>query len=357
MGNRSLHKAKKEANDEYYTQVKDIENELRHFQDKFKGKVLYMNTDHPDHSMFYWHFKMLFEVYGLKKMIATFWSPSGDVFKTVYDGKEEVRTPLTGDGDFRSDECVEILSKEADIVVTNPPFSLFREYVNLLMKHNVEFLIMGNMNALTYKEIFPLIRDNKMWSGPSFRQSLEFRVPNNSVIKSKSGRTDSSGNKYVTVQGIMWYTNIPYPKRYDDLLLWASYKGSEDYYKKYDNYNAINIDKVDEIPYDYSGVMGVPISFIGKWNPKQFEILGIAKTPLCFDNPKELQPNDYYENVKMITSSGKVSNTASVNDAVIKVGQEPEKTYYIADNVDGYLVAPYARVLIRNLNPIDEIKV
>lgn len=316
--NASLRKAAKVKNDEFYTQLHDIENEMRHYVPHFKGKKIYMNTDHPDYSNFWLHFKLLFDFYNLKSITSTFWNPDGKAFKTVYDGKEEIRTPLEGDGDFRSDECVAIL-EESDLIITNPPFSLFRDFIRLLRDKDKKFLIMGNLNDVIYKDVFPMIKNNKMWPGPDFRKTMEFRIPNDIEIETKSGRVDADGNKFMKVQGITWWTNLDYPKRYDDLLLWASYKGSEDKYPYYDNYNAINVDKVSWIPYDFDGVMGVPISFIGHWNPNQFEILGFTNTGE--ENPGIRLPN---------TPHGR---------AVI----------------DGREI--YTRILIKNRNPVDEITI
>ena len=276
MSNRTMLKARKNKNDEFYTQLRDIENEMRHYKPHFENKIVYMNTDHPDKSNFWLFFKLQFNHLKLKKIIATFWDENGEAFKTEYDGEAEVRTPLKGDGDFRSDECVEIL-KESDIVVTNPPFSLFREFIHLLVEHEKYFIILGNNNAITYKEIFPLIKENKMWLGMKDNVTMEFEVPDEYFLN-KNGRIDNDGRKYLKVSAITWFTNLDYPKRHEDLLLWASYEGSEHDYPKYNNYDIINVDKVANIPYDYEGVMGVPISIIEKWNPSQFEILGIANS-------------------------------------------------------------------------------
>lgn len=310
MSNRSMTSARKNKNDEFYTQLGDIENEMRHYKSHFKDKVIYMNTDHPDKSNFWVFFKLQFNHLKPKKIISTFYNEDGESFKTEYDGVEEIRTPLKGDGDFRSDECVEVL-KESDVVVTNPPFSLFREFVSLIIENNKSFLIMGNNNAITYKEIFPLIRDNKMWLGMQDNVTMEFEVPDEYTLNS-SGRVDNNGIKYLKVSAITWFTNLDYPKRHEEMLLWASYEGSEHEYPKYDNYDAINVDRVANIPYDYEGVMGVPISFIGKWNPSQFEILGIANSARWIG----------YECYTIIGDR----------------------------NV-------YNRVLIRNLNPVDEITI
>lgn len=184
-------------------------------------------------------------------------------------------TILDGDGDFRSEECTSFL-EEADVVVTNPPFSLFREYVAQLMKFNKKFIIIGNLNAVTYKEIFPLIKNNQLWFGPSIHSGdREFRIPDDYPLNAAGSRIDSSGKKYVRVKGVRWYTNVDFEERHEDLILYKKYTPEE--YPKYDNYDAINIDKTSEIPCDYDGVMGVPITFLDKYNPEQFEIVAFRK--------------------------------------------------------------------------------
>ena len=274
--NSSLHAAKREQNNEFYTQLADIENELKHYTEHFRGKVVYCNCDDPRVSNFFHYFSFNFERLGLKKLISTCYKNRNmdlfsqhDVEKAValiYEGdkdgnkipsKEEIDLiKLEGDGDFRSRECIEFL-KQADIVVTNPPFSLFREYVDQLVKYNKKFLIIGSMNAITYKEIFSLIAQNKIWLGNN--QVKEFLQPN--------GVKKTFGN-------ILWYTNLDHKKRHEEIILYKRY--NEEEYPKYDNYDAIEVSKVANIPMDYDGYMGVPITFLGKYNPEQFEIIGMS---------------------------------------------------------------------------------
>ena len=271
--NKNLSQARVSRNDEFYTQLKDIENELRHYKDHFKGKTVYCNADDPRVSNFFHYFSYNFEYLGLKKLITTCYkNEEMDLFSMydqesaialVYEGeKDNGRVPtvenigvieLSGDGDFRSPEAIEFL-KEADIVVTNPPFSLFREYISQLIDYDKEFLVIGNINALTYKEIFPLIRENKMWLG--YNSTRFFLQPDGSIFE--TART-------------YWYTNLDIRKRHEDFILYKKYDPEE--YPEYDNYHAVNIDKAVEIPRDYKGAMGVPITFIDKYNPDQFEIL------------------------------------------------------------------------------------
>lgn len=277
--NKNLHKAKKEKNDEFYTQLYDIEKELKYYEDYFAGKTVLCNCDDPRVSNFFHYFSYNFEHLGLKRLITICYkNQEMDLFSEhdkesaiylEYDGdKNENKIPdieeigvkeLKGDGDFRSEECVELL-KQADIVVTNPPFSLFREYLAQLIECGKRFLIIGNYNAVTYKEVFPLIKDNKMWVGTSPR-GMEFK---------------DSENKLVAVNAC-WYTNLSHKKRNEKLILFRKYKGNENEYPKYDNYDAIEVNKVKNIPEDYDGAMGVPITFLDKHNPEQFEILGIDR--------------------------------------------------------------------------------
>ena len=283
--NNNLHSAKKAKNDEFYTRIEDIENELKHYKDFFKGKVVFCNCGDAIHHNFGKYFSMNFEHLGLKKLICTSFEMDGSHGKVaIYEGDkngnyipdsdEWTTYVLEGNGDFRSAECIELL-KESDVVVTNPPFSLFREYIAQLMKYGKKFLIIGNQNAITYKEIFPYIKENKLWLGVSISSGdREFRIPDNYVVRSKSLRIDENGNKYVRVVGVRWFTNIPHDKRNAPLNLCKKY--SEVEYPKYDNYDAINVNKTIDIPMDYDGVMGVPITFLDKYCPTQFEILGIA---------------------------------------------------------------------------------
>ena len=267
MANANLTNAKKAKNDEFYTQLTDIEKEMRHYKDFFKGKVVYCNCDDARESNFFKYFSLNFEHLGLKKLISTGFKADGKGVVLIYEGdkngnrivedSEIVTKELEGNGDFRSAECIELL-KEADVVVTNPPFSLFREYVAQLMEYGKKFLIIGSMNAITYKEIFPLIKNNELWLGMNYVK--DFVQPNGEIKK--------FGN-------INWYTNIPHNKRNTELDLYRKYDAVA--YPKYDNYDAIEVSKVSEIPMDYEGVMGVPITFLDKYCPSQFEILGITE--------------------------------------------------------------------------------
>lgn len=295
--NSNLHKAKSLKNDEFYTQLSDIERELTHYKQHFKGKVVYCNCDDPRASQFFHYFSYGFKELGLKKLItACYKNQERDVFSThdsekaiylQYDGfkngntvptAEEVGVHhLKGDGDFRSDECIALLN-QADIVVTNPPFSLFREYVAHLIEYKKKFVIIGNKNAITYKEIFMLIKENEIWVGNTpMSTDLLFDVQENFAQELISTKKEGSGYKIIdgVVKGraqAIWFTNLDIAKRHEDLILYKKY--NTDDYPKYDNYNAINVNKVADIPMDYNGVMGVPITFIDKYNPEQFEILG-----------------------------------------------------------------------------------
>ena len=264
MKNSNLHAAKVAKNDEFYTRFEDINFEMNlvehGYRPFFKDKIVYCNCDDPEESNFWKFFKTRFNGLKLKKLISTHYDQEGkSSYKLEYDGERVVKSELDGNGDFRSPECVELL-KESDIVVTNHPFSLFREFVALLMKYEKKFAIIGNMNAITYKEIFPLIKDNKIWLG--YTQPKIFIQPDGSEKK--------FGN-------ILWYTNLEIPKRHEPMLLGGSYeKGSKKgMFPKYDNYDAINVDRVCDIPEDYDGVMGVPITFLDKYCPEQFEIVDI----------------------------------------------------------------------------------
>ena len=316
MANALLGKAKKEKNDEFYTQLSDIEAEMRHYKDQFRGKVIFCNCDDPYESNFFKYFAMNFNYLGLKKLIATCYASSPfageqlslfdvmeleekpDDGKRAYkieitevtdanaDGavdlsdveyllknKKNVLTLLQGDGDFRSAECIELL-KQADIVVTNPPFSLFREYVSQLMEYDKQFIIIGNQNAIHYKEIFPLLKDNKLWLGYGFKGNVGF------FLSPYEDYAVSSHHKegLIRISGVMWYTNIDIEKRHKNLTLYKQYTPEE--YPEYCNYAAINVDKVSDIPYDYYYDMGVPDNFLEHYNPEQFQIIGLAESEL-----------------------------------------------------------------------------
>jgi len=292
MANKNLNQAKNAKKDEFYTQLVDIENELKHYKAHFKRKTVLCNCDDPRVSNFFHYFSYNFEQLGLKKLITTCYkNQNRDLFSQndseraiwleYFGDRNGNRVPdpeeigihyFKGDGDFRSAECIELL-KEADIVVTNPPFSLFRQFLQLLDKYEKQFLIIGNVNAVSYKETFQMIKTGKMWLGASIHSGdREFGVPQDYPLNAAGWRQDENGNKFIRVKGVRWFTNLDYKERHEDLILYKSYSPEE--YPKYDNYNAINVDKTSEIPMDYDGVMGVPITFLDKYNPDQFEIVG-----------------------------------------------------------------------------------
>lgn len=276
MKNSNLHKARKAKNDEFYTQLIDIEKELIHYNENLCNKIVYCNCDDYRVSNFVKYFKNNFTKLKLKKLIATNYNIGSGAYKYEFDGVNENIIILKGNGDFRSDECIEFL-KEADVVVTNPPFSLFREYVAQLMEYDKKFLILGNIQAITYKEVFPFIKNNKLWLGCStFNSGVYFKVPNDyQYADTYKFDRERNGKKVMRVSSICWYTNIEYSKRHHPIDLYRRYNQED--YPKYDNYDAINVDKVSEIPIDYDGVMGVPITFLGKYCPEQFEIVSLNR--------------------------------------------------------------------------------
>lgn len=287
--NNNLNTAKKAKKDEFYTQLVDIENELKHYKAHFKGKTVLCNCDDPRVSNFFHYFSHNFEMLGLQKLITTCYKSSNrDLFSQndseqaiwleYYGDRNNNRVPdpeeigihyFKGDGDFRSPECIELL-KEADIVVTNPPFSLFREYVAQLMKYEKKFVIVGHQNAIHYKEIFPLIKENKLWLGYGFKGGAGHFISKYEDVATAGDHRDGM----IRVSGVNWFTNLEIQKRHEDLILYKHY--NQDDYPKYDNYDAINVNKTAEIPSDYYGMMGVPITFLDKYNPEQFEILGTS---------------------------------------------------------------------------------
>ena len=288
--NNNLHTAKATKNDEFYTQLEDIENELKYYKDYFKGKVVYCNCDgflNKEKSNFFMYFSLNYEFLGLKGLICTKYNPNGKGKKYEYYGdlngnnypdEEEICTSeLEGDGDFRSEECIELL-KKCDIVCTNPPFSLFRQYVAQLFEYNKDFLIIGNVNAISYKEVFPLIKENKMWLGvSSFNKGMYFGVPDDyTYADTYKFDRERNGKKVMRVSSICWFTNLDHKKRHEELVLYKKY--NEEEYPKYDNYDAIEVSKVTDIPMDYEGIMGVPITFLDKYCPEQFEIVGQMMT-------------------------------------------------------------------------------
>ena len=259
MTNENLNKAKCIKNDEFYTTFEDIEQELIYYKEHLKNKIVYCNCDNSN-SNFWKYFHLNFSILHLKKLICTYYDENNPTYKLEYAGGNDlditdyIKTKLIGNGDFQSQECLDFLDI-ADIIITNPPFSLFKDYLSVLIKHTKKFLIVGNKNAVTYKNIFPLLKDNKIWLG--YNNINKFIQPDNTFRK--------FGN-------VGWYTNLDTQKRHKNINLWKSYNSTE--YPMYDNYNAIEVSKVSEIPVDYDGVMGVPITFFEKYNPEQFEIVG-----------------------------------------------------------------------------------
>ena len=285
--NTNLTDAKKAKNDEFYTRIEDIEKELKHYKDFFRGKVVFCNCGDAIHHNFGKYFSMNFEHLGLKKLICTSFEMDGSHGKVaIYEGNkngnyitdsdEWTTYKLEGNGDFRSAECVELL-KQSDVVVTNPPFSLFRDFVAQLVKYDKKFLIIGNMNAITYKEIFPLIKDNKIWLGVSIKSGdRKFYVPDNYPLNASGCGIDENGKRFIRVKGVRWFTNIEDANCNLPLDLYKKYNPKD--YPKYDNYDAINVNKTKDIPMDYDGVMGVPITFLDKYCPTQFEIVGLTSS-------------------------------------------------------------------------------
>ncbi len=342
--NAALAAAKRAKKDEFYTQRVDIENELRHYKTQFKGKVVLCNCDDPRESEFFRYFVENFEKLGLKRLIATCYkSQDVDLFSQgeceravyqIYEGdkngnmtleEDEVSVRyLDGDGDFRSEECIEIL-KQADVVVTNPPFSLFREYVSQLMKYEKKFLIVGHQNAIKYKEIFPFMKANKIWLGYGFRgNAAHFRSRYKDVATASDHR-----DGMIRVSGVMWFTNLETAKRYEKLPLYKKYTPEE--YPKYENYDAINVNVTADIPYDYYGAMGVPITFMDKYCPEQFEIIGVGIANLgleCGVKPYKPEHKRYRKEVQ-------------------KRGAVDGDLYMIDSK--GEVIVPYSRILIRKI--------
>lgn len=334
MANKNLNAAKEAKKDEFYTQLEDINNELRHYREHFRGKTVLCNCDDPRVSNFFTYFAYNFEFLGLKRLITTCYknqdmdlfsqNKSEQAIYLIYDGDkngnnipdpEEIGIhPLKGDGDFRSLECIELL-KQADIVVTNPPFSLFREYVAQLIEYEKKFIIVGSLNAIHYKEIFPLIKQNRMWLGYGFANgNAFFKIPIESKREYATGVFDEETG-LVKFRNCTWFTNIDHKKRHELLILYKHYSPNE--YPKYDNYDAIEVSKIDEIPSDYDGVMGVPDTILGQLNPDQFEIIGLGSGDLA-------------------KQAGVSKNYRGRTD--------------LAYTVDGKHKCPYSRILIRKKN-------
>ncbi len=332
--NESLHQAKTAKKDEFYTQMSDINAELKHYKKHFNGQTVYCNCDDPYESNFFKYFTECFRMLGLKRLIATSYADSiiagtqlslfetaegenitrktpykadihgvGDMnldgaynevdVQIILKNMSNAVTKLEKDGAFDSPECLKLL-EEADIVVTNPPFSRFRDYVSLLMKYNKKFLIIGNQNAITYKEIFPLIKENKMWLGYKFGD-MAFTVPDTYEPRETRYWMDETGQKWRSMGNICWFTNLDHDKRHYPMKLVESYKPEK--YPKYDNYDAINVDKTSDIPCDYYGVMGVPLTFLDKYCPDQFEILDGIGRYSALTGPTDETQGKYLTNV------------------------------------------------------------
>ena len=394
--NQSLHSAKAAKQDEFYTQYVDIQKEVEAYlefdTDTFRNKIVYCNCDDPFESNFFKYFAANFNKLGLQRLITTSYDGSpiagaqltfgeydegngkrqkpkaiaveieevkdvnGDGATGIEDVKvflkqnPHTRTRLAGGGDFRSAECTELL-KQADIVVTNPPFSLFREYVAQLVEHGKKFLIIGNMQAITYKEVFPLIKADKLWMGVTIHSGdREFRVPDHYPLNAAGWRVDENGVKYIRVKGVRWYTNLDHGRRHQNLplmtmkdnLRFSKHKeiNGKAAYDRYDNFNAIEVPFTDAIPSDYDGMMGVPITFLDKYNPEQLEIVG-------YEYSDELRTRTYPVQIQ-VDKKGTRSNVTKLNDVcALPVDRPPSsETYYIVNGE--YFVAPYKRLLIRH---------
>ena len=291
VNNSNLSKARMSKNDEFYTMIDTIEKELTYYKKHLKNKIVLCNCDDPKSSAFWKYLHLNFSELELKKLVSTYYNEKGVAFKTEYTGGDDnniengIKIQLKGNGDFRSEECLNILD-ECDVVITNPPFSLFRDFVDVLMEHKKKFLILGNLNAIAYKQIFTFIKDNLLWLGVSIHSGgIKFYIPKDYPISTKNWGKDETGRIFVEVGGIRWFTNLEHDFRLKSKLVLHEHYTTEKY-PKYDNYNAINVNKVAEIPIDYDGAMGVPITFMDKYNSEQFEILGIATT---WDKSNEVQ--------------------------------------------------------------------
>ena len=277
-----LDKAKINKKDEFYTQLIDIEKEVVHYTKHFRGKVVYCNCDDPEYSNFWKFFYEHFEELGLKELNATYFGEDARFYN--YDGKEITITQLKENGDFRSNECIQVL-KQSDIVITNPPFSLFREYISQLDKYDKDFLVISNINAITYKEVFPLIQSNKAWLGVCFGRGISgFIVPESYELYGTETKVDENGKRIISPNNCMWLTSLDNEKRHQPIEL---VKQNEESYPFYDNYRGINVNKTQDIPMDYMGAMGVPITFLNKYDPEQFEIIKFRKG----DDDKDLKIN------------------------------------------------------------------
>jgi hypothetical protein len=335
MAKASQTNAKVQKKDEFYTRLTDISKELMHYKKHFKGKVVYCNCDDPTYSAFWKYFHLNFEVLGLKKLISTHYDKTSSTYKMEYEGGDDnnieigVITPLEGNGDFRNQECLDLMDV-SDVIVTNPPFSLLNEYIQVLFDHKKDFIIWANNNVITYKEIFPLIKDNQMWLGYTVNQTLLFRLPNSyEKYDSKATEKINDGHKYGKVPAISTFTTLDIEKRHTKMPLWKEYSLEE--FPFYNNYDAINVDKTSNIPMDYDGIMGVPITFLGEYNPDQFEIIGSSVVKETMPVPVQLG-EDFISKYRNQGGTGHFS--ANMYGLC-----------YYTD--EGIAKVPYARILIR----------
>lgn len=341
MKHGSLHAAKRVKNDEYYTLYEDVADEVERYAAQFRGKSVYCNCDDPRVSAFAAYFTEHYERLGLCGVVVSGFSVDGrrsEVY--TYDGQTAVWRELDGDGDFRCDESLRLLAC-ADIVVTNPPFSLFREYVALLESYGKEYLLVGSLNALTYRDIFAMVYSGRLRLGHHYG-SWVFAIPPDAAVSPRVFERD--GRLYQKFGNIAWFTNLDVCRRLHPLVLTERYDAR--LYPHYDNYEAIDVSRVQDIPCDYGGVMGVPITFLTKHDPSQFEVLGIANGR--FDYSPLAHPVKRYEQPVQHHTDGSLSNGSKVNTrAMLRLDAVPDKTYYTAANAPGYLIGVYARVLIR----------
>lgn len=354
MRSSNLKRSRSAKRDEFYTRLEDVERELNYYIEQFEGKVIYLNCDNPESSAYWKYFSSNFEVFGLKKLMATHYVDGGTSYVAMMEERHDINSPsivrkaLNGDGDFRSEECIALL-EEADIVATNPPFSLFREYIAQLVEYSKKFVIIGNQNAFTYVDVFPLLKDDVVRTGYNSGR-MDFRVPDR-YPDTPETYMGEDGYKYREVGPVCWFTNLEVDKPHGELPLTRIYEGNEDYYPTYDNFDAIEVGRVKEIPMDYGGVMGVPITYLIKHNPDRFEIIGITNRRDGFEDPRSWRTKEYantvQHNVDGSTTNGNVNNAS-----VILLEEEPEDAiYYTADNAEGPLKSQYVRLLIINKNP------
>lgn len=350
--NSALHLAKRNKKDEFYTQISDIEREMRHYRKHFKGAVVYCNCDDPYVSAFFEYFTKNFEFLGLKKLITTCYKNQRFDLFSQNDAEQAIKleytggapnslptaddigvTPLKGDGDFRSQECIEILN-EADIVITNPPFSLFSQYVGQLAACDKKFIIIGHQNAITYKDVFPLIKENRMWLGYGFKRNMaHFIAPHYEDTASDADHREGM----IRVSGVVWYTNLDHNKRHEEMILVQRYGGNENSYPRYDNYDAIEISRTQDIPMDYAGVMGVPITFLTKYNPEQFEIVGMCENEDLYNLKTKVYTSSECKQAYLDKFGKKGTYDLNASGVVIR---------------NGLYEKVYQRLLILNRNPI-----